>query len=119
MSHNITNIPAQVMILDCVANPCSSLAQGAEGSKAICSALKDISWFTDFEFSPANKVYGTVRMQVTSADINPVYCAVYCRFTVEIEYTGYDREELLKIIRKHTYSDLSVRAEEVCVTSPI
>lgn len=101
----------QVMILDCTAYPRYSLVQNDEGTKAMCTALIDISWFTDFVFPPAEGHNGPVKMTVTSLDTDKGWNAASCHFCVEVKYRGCCREEILKTIRKQTFSRFVVRAD--------
>lgn len=99
----------QVMILDCTAYPRYSLVQNDEGSKAMCTALKDILWFSDFVFPPADGVNDPVKMMVTSVDLDQGGRPASCHFCVEVKYRAYSQQELLKTIKKLTFSRFIVR----------
>lgn len=98
------------MILDCISYPRESLAIGAEGTKAICSALTDILWFSDYIFPIESNSPNPVMMTVTEVNANEHSCAYQCSFTVEIKYDhSYTRKEILNTIRNHTYCKFTVR----------
>jgi acetylornithine deacetylase/succinyl-diaminopimelate desuccinylase-like protein len=101
-----------IMILDCCARPTLSLAENAQGTKAICSALKDILWFSDYVFQKASGSANMVGMTVTSVTTGKGNCADLCNFTVEIRYDQhYTRDEIVNNIRKYTHCNFSIRED--------
>lgn len=99
-----------LMILDCISHPRESLAIDAEGTKAICSALTDISWFSDYIFLTESNLPDPVKMKVIEVNANLNSCSNQCNFTVEIKYEhSYTRKEILNTIRKHTRCKFTVR----------
>jgi hypothetical protein len=102
----------QIMILDCTAHPGYSLVQGDEGTKAMCTALKDILWFSDFLFPPDEGHNEPVKMTVTSVDTDKGWCAASCHFCVEIKYRGYSQQDILKTIEKLIFSRFVVRVND-------
>ncbi|TKC07231.1 zinc-binding metallopeptidase family protein [Pedobacter frigoris] len=103
----------QVMTLDCTAYRRYSLVQNDEGTRAICTALKDILWFSDFVFPAAGNQHELVKMTVISVDLDQECCAECCRFSVEVRYHGYCRQEILKTIKKQIFSRFVVRADRM------
>lgn len=104
----------QVMVLDCVAYPRLSLVPSAEGSNAICTALADIKWFTEYVFPIEGQLPDPVEMKVTSvnANIHQANPAGQCNFTVEICYDhNYTEKEILNVIKNHTWCKFKVRDE--------
>lgn len=101
-----------VMILECTACPRLGLAEGAQGTKAICSGFKDILWFSDYEFPSANGHPFPVSMRVTTVDTgNEANCDV-CSFTVEVSYDeSYTSEKVLSAIRRNTYCKFTIRQD--------
>ncbi|MFA4869113.1 MAG: hypothetical protein WC623_12980 [Pedobacter sp.] len=104
----------QVMVLDCVAYPRASLVPFAEGTNAICAALMDIKWFTDFVFPIEGQLPNPVEMKVTGVNTNfqQLNSASQCNFTVEIVYDhNYTVKEILNVIKNHTWCKFKVRDE--------
>lgn len=98
----------QLICLECTAYPRYNLVQGDQGTKAMCTALRDISWFCDFEFPPVDGHKYPVQMSVNSMDTGQEWCSsTYC-FRVEVRFQGYCLQEILKIIKKHTFCKLMV-----------
>lgn len=102
------------MVLDCVAYARPSLVSFAEGTNAICSALTDIKWFTDYIFPIEGMLPNPVEMKVTgvNANVQQVNPAGQCNFTVEIRYDhNYTAKEILNVIKNHTWCKFKVRDE--------
>lgn len=99
-----------LLTLDCTAYPRQGLVLNAEGSKAMCSALSDILWFCDFIFPPLSGTDGWVKMTVTRVEMGQGACSANCYFCVEIISRGYQQEEVLKTIRKHTFCSFVISA---------
>lgn len=102
------------MILDCRAFARPSLVAFAEGTNAICSALADIKWFTEYIFPIEGALPNPVEMKVTgvNADIQQVNPAGQCNFTVEIRYDhSYTAKEILNVIKNHTWCKFEIRDE--------
>lgn len=104
----------QLMVLDCVAYPRTSLVPFAAGTSAICTALNDIKWFSEYVFPIERNLPDPVKMEVTEIhtglyEPNP---AGQCRFTVGIRYDhSYTAKEILNTIKNHTRCKFSLRAE--------
>jgi hypothetical protein len=114
-----TDCTKSVMILDCMARPRLALAEGAEGTKAICSGLHDILWFSEYVFEPEPGCPGPVTMKVTEVDAGKVTAADNCRFTVEISYhENYPAEKILNVIRRKTFCKFSLRQAGEDALSP-
>jgi len=112
MQDPVINFKKNVMILDCTARPRLALAEGAEGTKAICSGLNDIRWFSEYIFPSAPGCTDPVHMKVTSVDAGTITESDNCRFTVEISYDeSYTSEEILATIKRKTFCNFSFRTE--------
>ena len=57
-----------LMVLDCTTVGKAGHAARNEGENAIYKALKDISWFSSFEFAKVSELLGPVKMSVTVID---------------------------------------------------
>ena len=98
-----------LMILDCIACPWQSLAEAAEGTKAMCSALTDILWFSDYVFTAETSHPRPVKMTVIDVSINHA-ATDRCNFSVEITYEhSRTREEILATIKRNTRCKFSIR----------
>lgn len=101
----------QVMRLECTAHPGASLVPFAEGTNALCTALNDIRWFSEYVFPIERDLPDPVRMQVTAihTDIMTNNLAGQCSFTVEIRYDhSYTAKEILNTVRNHIRSKFDV-----------
>lgn len=102
------------MTLDCIACPKLSLAAGAEGTNAICSALTDILWFSEYIYPIESDLPDPVKMTVTNVNMDGGQncSSKECRFTVEIVYDhNYTEKEILNTIRNHTRCKFTVRQD--------
>ncbi|CAM4059417.1 hypothetical protein SAMN06265348_102107 [Pedobacter westerhofensis] len=98
------------MILECTARPRLALAEGAEGTKAICSGLKDILWFSEYIFPALPESTAPVNMKVVSADTPRDPAADGCNFTVEVDYEeNYNLEDILNTIRRKTFCTFRIK----------
>lgn len=112
MQDQVLNFKKTVLILDCTARPRLALAEGAEGTKAICSGLNDIRWFSEYIFPSAPGCTDPVHMEVTSVDAGKITESDNCRFTVEISYdASYTSDEILATIKRKTFCTFSFREE--------
>lgn len=107
-------IEEQVMVLDCVAYPGTSLVPFAIGTNAICMALNDIKWFSEYVFPVERNLPDPVKMTVTEihTGLYEPDPAAHCRFSVEIRYDhSYTAKEILTTIKNHTRCKFSLRTE--------
>ncbi|WP_139298297.1 zinc-binding metallopeptidase family protein [Pedobacter hartonius] len=108
-----------LIILECTACPRLALAEGAEGTKAICSGLTDIQWFSDYIFPGEPSNFSPVTMAVTSVRTGKDANADECYFTVEISYDeSYTTEKVLSTIRRWTYCKFTIREDTHSSTEP-
>lgn len=104
----------QLMVLDCVAYPRNSLVPFAEGTNALCTALNDIKWFSEYVFPIERDLPNPVRMEVVEihTGLYGPELAGQCRFTVEIHYDqSYTVKEILNTIKNHVHCKFTLRAE--------
>ncbi|SMC85757.1 hypothetical protein SAMN04488524_2950 [Pedobacter africanus] len=108
------NNEQQLLVLDCVAYPRNSLVPFAAGTNALCTALNDIKWFSEYVFPIERNLPNPVRMEVTE-----IHTGLYepeparqCRFTVEIHYDhSYSEKEILNTVKNHTRCKFTLRAK--------
>lgn len=103
-----------LMVLDCEALGKAGHAAREEGINAIYIALKDISWFSTYQFPKVSEWLGPVKMSVTVINTeNRAHNIVpsSCKFVVDIRITEvYTHEEVFDIIRQNVVSQVMPRS---------
>lgn len=102
-----------LLVLDCYVKGKSGHAARQEGSNAIGLALRDISWFMNYQFEKESDVLGPVCMQVTMINSGTQHNVVpdHCHFVVDIRVTdAYTHEEILELIRAHVKCKVQPRS---------
>lgn len=100
------------MVLDCVATGRAGHAAREEGDNAIYRAIRDISWFSSYEFPVDPGQPRAVKMTVTEINGGLQHNIVpgECSFTVDIRFDhNYTVKEIINNIKNHTFCDLTVR----------
>ncbi len=117
-----------LLVLDCTTHGKAGHAAREEGENAIFKALKDIEWFSNFQFPKLSETLGPVKMSVTIINTeNKAHNVVpaICNFTVDIRVTdAYTHEEVLEIIKQHVSCEikprsLRMRSTKIDMTHPI
>ena len=102
-----------LMVLDCVATGKAGHAARNEGINAITLAMKDIEWFSTYQFPEKSDLLGSVKMTVTIIHAGTQHNVVpdKCEFTVDIRSNEfYSNERLYDIIRKHVGCEVKARS---------
>lgn len=103
-----------LFVLDCMANGKAGHAARNEGVNAINIAMKDIGWFSTYEFEKKSSLLGPVHMAVTSIETpNKAHNVVpsQCSFTVDIRVNElYTFEEVLSVVKENIQSDVVPRS---------
>lgn len=102
-----------LLVLDCTAKGKSGHAARNEGENAIYKALKDISWFENYDFPRVSESLGPVHMNVTQIQAGMQHNVVpdTCHFVVDIRVTdAYTHEEVLEIIKLYTTCEVKARS---------
>lgn len=103
-----------LMVLDCVSHGKAGHAARNEGENAIYKALKDISWFSGYQFPEVSETLGPVKMSVTVINTsNKAHNVVPadCSFVVDVRVTDkYTLEEVLAVIQQHVTCDVKPRS---------
>ncbi|MGH2648538.1 MAG: M20 family metallo-hydrolase [Ginsengibacter sp.] len=103
-----------LLVLDCKANGIAGHAARSEGVNAIYKAMKDIQWFSSFQFEKTSAFLGPVHMSVTSISTeNKAHNIVpsECSFTVDIRVNEfYSFEDVIDEVRKNTTSEIMPRS---------
>ena len=110
-----------LMVLDCTVLGKAGHAARNEGENAIYKALKDISWFSSYEFPKVSDLLGPVKMSVTVIDTqNKAHNVVpaQCTFVVDTRVNElYTFEEVLDTIRKNVGCEVQPRSFRLRSTS--
>ncbi len=103
-----------LFVLDCTAKGIAGHAARNEGINAIYIAMKDIEWFSTYEFEKVSLLLGPVHMAVTSIETtNKAHNIVpsECNFIVDIRVNElYTFEEVLFAINQHIKSEVKPRS---------
>lgn len=100
------------MVIDCTAKGRSGHAAREEGDNAIYKAIRDIAWFSSYQFPIEDGAPQPVKMTVTQIDAGLQHNIVpgCCHFTVDIRFDhNYTSREILNTIINHTISSFTVR----------
>lgn len=103
-----------LLVMDCTAKGQAGHAARNEGENAIYKAMKDIEWFSTYQFPRVSDLLGTVKLSVTSIHTdNKAHNVVPsdCSFIVDARINElYTFEEVLNTIREHVQSDVRPRS---------
>jgi acetylornithine deacetylase len=103
-----------LLVLDCIAHGVAGHAARNEGVNAIYKAVKDISWFSIFQFPKVSSILGPVHMAVTSVSTqNRAHNIVPsgCSFVVDVRVNElYTFKEVLSEINKNIQSEVLPRS---------
>lgn len=102
-----------LLVLDCESSGVSGHAAREEGENAIYNALKDIQWFSTYQFPEISETLGRVKMTVTGIEAGSQHNVVpdICKFMVDVRATdAYSLEETLEIIRKNVSCEVKPRS---------
>ena len=110
-----------LMVLDCVAQGKAGHAARKEGDNAIYKAIKDINWFTSYQFPKTSDLLGPVNMDITIIETdNKAHNVVpaQCKFVVDIRVNEfYTFEEVLDVIKENILSEPKPRSFRLRSTS--
>lgn len=100
------------MVLDCISHGRSGHAAREEGDNAIYKAIKDIQWFSSYQFPIEDGLPNPVKMTVTQINAGLQHNIVpgECTFSVDIRFDhNYTPREIQNVIINHTISNFNVR----------
>ena len=110
-----------LMVLDCMSTGKAGHAAREEGDNAIYHAIKDIGWFSSYQFPKISALLGPNKMSVTVIDTeNKAHNIVpaHCHFVVDTRINElYSFEEVLDIIKANVRSDIKPRSTRLRSTS--
>lgn len=102
-----------LLVLDCVSHGKAGHAARDEGENAIYKALKDIAWFSTFEFPEISASLGPVKMSVTQINAGTQHNVVpdRCEFVVDVRATdAYSLIETIDLIKRHVSCEVTPRS---------
>lgn len=103
-----------LLVLDCTSFGIAGHAARNEGVNAIYEAMKDIEWFSSFQFKHTSTFLGPVHMAVTSINTqNKAHNIVpsECNFIVDVRVNElYTFEEVITEIRSNVECDIVPRS---------
>ena len=103
-----------LLVLDCTAHGIAGHAARNEGVNAVYKAMKDIQWFSAFQFEKTSAFLGPVHMAVTSVSTqNKAHNIVpsECSFVVDIRVNEfYSFDEIINEVRKNIQSEVIPRS---------
>jgi len=103
-----------LLVLDGISHGKAGHAAREEGDNAIYHAIRDIQWFSTYQFPKVSNLLGPVKMSVTVIQTeNKAHNVVpsLCNFVVDVRVNElYSFEEILEIIRRYTKSDIQPRS---------
>lgn len=106
-----------LMVLDCTSSGSAGHAAREEGDNAIYKALKDIAWFSTFQFEKISELLGPVKMSVTVLETdNKAHNVVpaQCKFVVDCRVNElYTFDEMLETIKDNVLCEVKPRSSRL------
>lgn len=102
-----------LLVLDCEAIGIAGHAAREEGVNAIYEAMKDIHWFSTYDFPKKSEFLGPIKMSVTMINAGTQHNVIpsKCNYLVDVRITDqYSHDELLTVIRNHVKSEVIPRS---------
>jgi acetylornithine deacetylase len=110
-----------LLVIDCIAHGKAGHAAREEGDNALYKAIKDIEWFSSYQFMDVSKLLGPVRMNVTVIETDNKQHNVVpaqCKFVVDTRVNElYTFEEVLDTIGRHVKSEIKPRSTRLRSTA--
>lgn len=102
-----------LMVLDCMSKGKAGHAARQEGVNAIYKAMKDIEWFSSYQFPKKTDLLGPVKMSVTMIEAGTQHNVVpdLCKYVVDVRSNEcYSNKELLEFIQESTDAEITARS---------
>jgi acetylornithine deacetylase len=110
-----------LMVLDCFSFGKAGHAARNEGENALYKAIKDIEWFSNYQFPKISDLLGACKMNVTVIETeNKAHNVVpsVCKFVVDTRINElYSFEEVLDIIKTNVTCEVKPRSTRLRSTS--
>ncbi len=117
---NIAVAEKGLLVLDCKAYGKAGHAAREEGENAIYKAIKDIQWFSSYQYDKVSSLLGAMKMTVTIINAGTQHNVIphECHFTVDVRVNElYTFEEVLDIVHQHTICSVKPRSVRLRSTS--
>lgn len=102
-----------LLVLDCISTGKSGHAARNEGVNAILLAMKDIEWFSNYQFPEQSDLLGPVKMSVTMIHAGTQHNVVpdKCDFTVDVRTNEfYPNETIFQLIQQQVDCEVKARS---------
>jgi acetylornithine deacetylase len=110
-----------LLVIDCISKGKAGHAAREEGENAMYKAIKDIEWFSNYQFPKFSELLGPTKMSVTVIETeNKAHNVVpaQCKFVVDTRVNElYTFEEVLDIIKKNVECEIIPRSTRLRSTS--
>ncbi len=110
-----------LLVLDCISHGKAGHAAREEGENAVYKAIKDIEWFSNYQFPKVSDLLGANKMSVTVIESeNKAHNVVpsQCKFVVDTRINElYSFEEVLHIIKENVHCEVKARSTRLRSTS--
>lgn len=100
------------LVIDCISNGCPGHAAREEGDNAIHKCLRDLEWFSLYQFPQQLKGISPVKMTVTTIKAGSQHNIVpgRCEFTVDIRHDDtFSQHEIVDIIKRNVSCQVNPR----------
>ncbi len=102
-----------LLVLDCVSIGKAGHAARNEGVNAIMLAMKDIEWFSTYQFPEQSDLLGPVKMSVTMIHAGTQHNVIpdRCEFTVDVRTNEfYSNETIFRLIEEQVECEVKARS---------
>ena len=102
-----------LMVIDATAHGKAGHAARNEGDNAICHAMKDIQWLSQWQFPKQTDLLGPVKNTVTIVNAGTQHNVIpdQCTFTIDVRSNEcYTNEEIFAFFQEHLTSELKARS---------
>jgi acetylornithine deacetylase len=110
-----------LLVLDCICFGKAGHAARNEGENALYKAMKDIKWFSNYQFPKISDLLGACKMNVTVIETeNKAHNVVpsVCKFVVDTRINElYTFEEILDTIKANVNCEVTARSTRLRSTS--
>ncbi|MBL7746034.1 MAG: M20 family metallo-hydrolase [Chitinophagaceae bacterium] len=110
-----------LLVIDCISHGKAGHAARNEGENAVYKAIKDIEWFSNYQFPKNSELLGANKMSVTVIETeNKAHNVVpaVCKFVVDVRVNElYSFDEVLALIKENVHSEVFPRSTRLRSTS--
>lgn len=102
-----------LVVLDCETKGVAGHAARDEGENAIYKSIKDIQWFSSYQFPKTSALLGPVKMSLTVINAGTQHNVVpdSCKYTVDVRVNEcYTNEDILAIVKDNVHCEVVARS---------